>query len=51
MPELSLEEHRHSWRSRRLVKDYEGYAKTLVGFHIVAFACLMLKHAAEIVPY
>jgi transposase len=36
-------------RCRRLVKDYERYAETLAGFHIVAFACRMLKRAAEIV--
>ncbi|MGJ0507014.1 MAG: IS5/IS1182 family transposase, partial [Methylocystis sp.] len=34
-------------RCRRLVKDYERYAQTLAGLHVVAFACLMLKRAAE----
>ena len=33
-------------RFRRLVKDYEGYASTLAGLHLVAFVCLMLKNAA-----
>ena len=33
-------------RFRRLVKDYEGYASTLAGLHLVAFVCLMLKQAA-----
>ncbi|MGE3267048.1 MAG: IS5/IS1182 family transposase, partial [Methylocystis sp.] len=32
----------------RLVKDYERYAETLAGFHVVAFVCLMLKRAANI---
>jgi hypothetical protein len=36
-------------RCRRLVKDYERYAQTLAGFHIIAFACLMLKRAAEFI--
>mgnify|MGYP006883704259 CR=1 FL=1 len=31
---------------RRLVQDYERYARTLAGLHIVAFACLMIKQAA-----
>jgi hypothetical protein len=32
----------------RLVKDFERYAQTLAGFHVIAFACIMLKHAAEL---
>lgn len=35
-------------RCRRLAKDYERYAQTLAGLHVVAFACLMLRRAAEI---
>ena len=37
-----------SWatRCRRLVKDYERYAETLAGFHVIAFVGYMLKHAA-----
>jgi hypothetical protein len=35
-------------RCRRLVKDYERHAETLAGFHILAFACIMLKRAAEV---
>jgi transposase len=35
-------------RWRRLVKDYERYASTLAGLHVVAFACLMLKQAARL---
>ncbi|MBV8738814.1 MAG: IS5 family transposase [Alphaproteobacteria bacterium] len=33
-------------RCRRLVKDYERYASTLAGLHIVAFVCFMLRRAA-----
>lgn len=33
----------------RLVKDYERYAETLAGFHMLAFACLMLERDAEFV--
>jgi hypothetical protein len=41
---------RFAWttRWRRLAKDDERYAQTLAGFHIVAFVCLMLKRAAEL---
>lgn len=49
-PRIAVEELEPAWmtRCRRLVKDYERYAETLAGFHVVAFACLMLKRAAEI---
>ena len=33
---------------RRLFKDYERYAETLVGLHIATFACLMLVKAVSI---
>lgn len=36
-------------RCRRLVKNYERYAQTLAGFHVIAFACLMLKRATDII--
>src|ERR1700712_2170699 len=36
-------------RCRRLVKDYERYASTLAGFHLVAFVCLMLRQTARLV--
>ncbi|HYZ23797.1 MAG TPA: IS5/IS1182 family transposase, partial [Rhodopila sp.] len=36
-------------RFRRLVKDYERYASTLAGLHLIAFVCLMLKQAALLV--
>lgn len=35
-------------RCRRLVKDYERYASTLAGLPIVAFVCLMLRHAEKL---
>ncbi|AHE55167.1 IS5 family transposase [Sphingomonas sanxanigenens] len=35
-------------RFRRLVKDYERYAHTFAGLHVVAFACIMMKQAAVI---
>lgn len=33
---------------RRLVKDYERYAQTLAGLHVVAFACLMIRQVAAL---
>ena len=33
---------------RRLVRDYERYASTLADLHLVAFACIMLKQAAQL---
>ncbi|MGL5922856.1 MAG: IS5/IS1182 family transposase, partial [Chroococcidiopsis sp.] len=35
-------------RFRRLAKDYERLAETLVGFHLVAFAALMLKRFTDL---
>jgi hypothetical protein len=35
-------------RRQRLIKDYERYAQTLAGFHVIAFVGYMLKHAALI---
>ncbi len=51
LPKRWVVERSFAWmtRCRRLVKDYERYAQTLAGFHIVAFACLMLKRAAEFI--
>ena len=42
---LRVVEHSLAWtaRFRRLVRDYERLAQTLVGLHLVAFATLMLK--------
>ena len=33
-------------RCRRLARDYARLPKTLVGLHLVAFACIMLQRAA-----
>ena len=48
LPRRWVVERSFAWatRCRRLVKDYERYASTLAGLHVVAFACLMLKQAA-----
>jgi len=48
LPKRWVVERSFAWmtRCRRLVKDYERYAETLAGFHVIAFACLMLKRAA-----
>ncbi len=50
LPKRWVVERSFAWmtRCRRLVKDYERYAETLAGFHVIAFVCLMLKRAAEI---
>lgn len=50
LPKRWVVERSFAWmiRSRRLVKDYERYAQTLAGFHVVAFACIMFKRAAEL---
>ena len=48
LPRRWVVERSFAWatRFRRLVKDYEGYASTLAGLHLVAFVCHMLKNAA-----
>lgn len=50
LPKRWVVERSFAWmtRCRRLVKDYERYASTLAGFHVVAFVCLMLKRAANL---
>ena len=35
-------------RFRRFVRDYERLPETLAGFHLVAFAGLMLRHLTSI---
>lgn len=49
LPKRWVVDRSFAWatRCRRLVKDYERYAETLAGLHVVAFACLMLKRAAD----
>ncbi|GMA74340.1 hypothetical protein GCM10025880_07570 [Methylorubrum aminovorans] len=50
LPRRWVVEHTFAWatRFRRLVKDYERYASTLAGLHLVALVCLMLRQAASI---
>jgi transposase len=50
LPRRWVVERSFAWatRCRRLVKDYERYATTLAGLHLVAFACFMLKQAAAL---
>ena len=47
LPRRWVVERSFAWatRCRRLVKDYERYAETLAGFHLIAFIGYMLKHA------
>jgi transposase len=48
LPRRWVVERSFAWatRFRRLAKDYERYADTLAGFHIVAFVCIMLLRAS-----
>src|SRR5574340_112215 len=50
LPRRWVVERSCAWatRCRRLVKDYERYASTLAGLHLVAFVCFMLKQAASL---
>jgi transposase len=50
LPRRWVVERSFAWatRCRRLVKDYERYAETLAGFHVIAFVGYMLRHAAEL---
>ncbi|ONG57896.1 IS5 family transposase [Pseudoroseomonas deserti] len=50
LPRRWVVERSFAWatRFRRLVKDYERYASSLADLHLIAFACLMLKQAAEL---
>jgi transposase len=50
LPRRWVVERSFAWaaRFRRLARDYERLAQTLVGFHLVAFAILMLKRFAEL---
>ena len=51
LPRRWVVERSFAWatRCRRLVKDYERYAETLAGFHLVAFIGYMLKQATAMV--
>jgi transposase len=48
LPKRWVVERSFAWatRFRRLVRDYERYATTLAGWHLVAFIGLMLRRAA-----
>ena len=50
LPRRWVVERSFAWatRFRRLVKDYERYPETLAGLHVVAFACIMMKQAAQL---
>jgi transposase len=50
LPRRWVVERSFAWatRFRRFVKDYERYGQTLAGLHVVAFACIMMKQAANI---
>jgi transposase len=50
LPRRWVAERSFGWmaRFRRLAKDYERLATTLVGLHFVAFVCLLLQKAAPL---
>ena len=50
LPRCRVVERSFAWatRFRRRVEDYERYPSTLADLHIVAFVCLMLKQAAQL---
>jgi transposase len=49
LPRRWVIERSFAWKTRfrRLVRDYERMAETLVGMHLVAFACVMLQQASS----
>ena len=50
LPRRWVVERDFAWAShfRRLVKDYERLPERVAGLHFVAFACLFLQQAADI---
>jgi transposase len=50
LPSRWVVERSFAWatRCRRLVKDYERYAETLAGFHVIALIGYMLKNAVTL---
>jgi transposase len=50
LPRRWVVERSFAWaaRFRRLAKDYERLQTTLIGFHFVAFVCLLLQRAAPL---
>jgi transposase len=51
LPKRWVVERSNAWaaRFRRLARDYEQLAETLAGWHVVAFAILMLKRFVELI--
>ena len=51
LPRRWVVERSSAWttRFRHLARDYERYADTLADMHRIAFVCLMLKQAAQLV--
>jgi transposase len=49
LPRRWIVDRSFAWatRVRRLVQDCERYASTVADLHLVAFACIMLKQAAQ----
>ena len=52
LPRRWVVERSFAWlaRFRRLARDYERLPETLVGWHFVAFAILMLKRVVQLAP-
>lgn len=50
---LAVVERSFGWttRFRRLIRDYERIAETLVGLHLVAFAILMAARFTKSIAY
>jgi transposase len=50
LPHHWVVERSFAWASRfrRLAKDYERLPETLIGLHFVAFVCLLLHKAAQL---
>lgn len=50
LPRRWVVERSFAWatRCRRLVKDYQRYASTLAGLHMVTFVCFTLKQAERL---
>ena len=50
LPRRWVVERSFAWatRCRRLVKDYERYAATIAGFHVIAFVGYMPRQAANL---
>jgi transposase len=51
LPRHWVVERSFAWATsyRRLVKDYERYAQTLAGLHLVAFAIIMAKQTVALI--